>query len=194
MGRRLAANLAWIRKEGQRLKQQDFGERLEAVGHPMTASAISRVEQADRRVDVDDLVAFAIALNVTPNRLLLTPDASAEPVDLTPNITVTRERAWQWATGELPLRDQPPTYRERAGRRDLVLGELGNIEARQPHHPIEPMTFEQAMTHIKGLAAVRRAVQALEEQGLTRRQIFNGLGLVDMLLSAKSSLEDLDKE
>jgi transcriptional regulator with XRE-family HTH domain len=196
VGRRLAANLAPLRKQRD-LTQQDLGKRLKAVGHPMTASAISRIEQADRRADVDDLVAFAIALDVTPNHLLLTPDASSEPLELTREVTVTRERAWQWATGELPLDDRSLSrveYDETTGERRLILGDLSEIQARQPHHPIDPMPFGKILKHIKALAAVRRAVQALEAEGLTRRQIFNGLGMLDIMADARSNLEDLGEE
>jgi hypothetical protein len=43
---------------------------LEALGRPILPSGISKIEQSTRRVDVDDLVAFADALGTVPSALL----------------------------------------------------------------------------------------------------------------------------
>ncbi|MEV6524948.1 helix-turn-helix transcriptional regulator [Longispora sp. NPDC051575] len=85
-----------------------LGERLAGVGRPIGEAVLSKVELGGRRVDVDDLVAFAAALGVSPNRLLLPPEGSDEPVDLTSTVTVSSRTAWQWASGERPLTESPP--------------------------------------------------------------------------------------
>lgn len=188
VGQRLTENLVNLRKRN-RIKQQDLARLLDTVGRPITSSALSRVEQGERRVDVDDLVALAVALDVTPNHLLLTEDASDELVELTPAVTATRERAWQWASGDLPLRDTPP-QRDEAGR--LRLGDLAKVEARRPHEPIASMSFEQTIEHLQVLAEVRRAVRAAEAQGLTRRQVFNGINFLDDL-AGRGIVDALDE-
>jgi hypothetical protein len=49
----------------------DLSARLTEIGHPIVDSGIHKTELGDRRVDVDDLVAFAEALGVEPAVLLL---------------------------------------------------------------------------------------------------------------------------
>ena len=68
----------------------------------MAAPVLSKAEQLDRRVDVDDLVALSIALGVSPNRLLLTDKAEGQ-IELAPSLTVHASDAWEWARGKKPL-------------------------------------------------------------------------------------------
>lgn len=67
-------------------------------GRPIQASGLAKTEAGDRRVDADDLVALALALDATPNRLLLS--GVPEPVPLTPKRSLTFPEAWAWASGE----------------------------------------------------------------------------------------------
>jgi transcriptional regulator with XRE-family HTH domain len=72
----------------------------------MTRLMVSRVEQGTRRIDVDDLAAFAIALGCAPNRLLLPETADGEEViEVSDGRHVTELDAWEWALGERPLDD-----------------------------------------------------------------------------------------
>jgi len=85
----------------------------------MRPSGIAKIEAGDRRVDVDDLVSLAVALNVTPARLLV-PDVSAEDeVNVAPNYRVTARRFWDWAIGEEPI--QPREHDVRSGDPDSPL-------------------------------------------------------------------------
>ena len=194
VGQRAAANLAFFRG---RTKQQDLARRMEEIGRPMTASAISKAEKLDRRIDVDDLMALAIALDIAPNQLLLPPDASGEPVQLTPAVTVTRDRAWRWAAGEWTLFDEEPTFRTdpATGRRTRVLGELSKIEARAPHRFTGgDMDLDDVLAHLKELAEVRRAVRVLEDAGFTRQQVVQALGQLDRLAQLGDSIATLDED
>ena len=74
-GHAVRANIRRIR-ELQKMSLQDVSDRLTRLGRPIARSGLSKIESGDRRVDVDDLVAIAAALSVTPNRLLKTPDNS----------------------------------------------------------------------------------------------------------------------
>jgi 8-oxo-dGTP pyrophosphatase MutT (NUDIX family) len=80
---------------------------MQEQGRSVHATVISKIEQLDRRVDVDDLIALAIALDVTPDRLLLTgritPDIADDAVELTPAVRMPVLDAWQWAIGDVPL-------------------------------------------------------------------------------------------
>ncbi|WP_332871975.1 helix-turn-helix domain-containing protein [Streptomyces triticisoli] len=53
-----------------RLTQWQLAARCTALGRPMTNIAVSRTERGRRRCDVDDLVAIAGALGVSPSALL----------------------------------------------------------------------------------------------------------------------------
>ncbi len=110
---RVAAALRQIRQE-RGLGYAELSRRLAAIGHPILDTGLMKIEKGRRRVDVDDLMALSLALEVTPNRLLL-PDASfanpAETVTLTedgPKVRVSD--AWAWAYGERPLGAKPASF------------------------------------------------------------------------------------
>ena len=65
----MAANLRRMRRERE-LTTAALSQRLAEIGHPIAATGITKIEMGDRRVDVDDLVALAAALDTTPNQLL----------------------------------------------------------------------------------------------------------------------------
>jgi len=48
-----------------------LSDNLSDAGRPMAGNTVSTIETMARRVDVDDLVAFATALNVSPAALLM---------------------------------------------------------------------------------------------------------------------------
>lgn len=99
---RTAANLKQIRQE-RGVSYAELGRRLKALLHPILDTGIMKIEKGDRRVDVDDLVALALALGVTPNRLIL-PDVDLPGITtgyaLTPAVAGTPVALWQWAQGE----------------------------------------------------------------------------------------------
>jgi hypothetical protein len=57
--------------------QRQLADRATALGRPMTITTVSRIERRRRRCDVDDLVAIAAALGVSP--LALFAETEAEP-------------------------------------------------------------------------------------------------------------------
>jgi transcriptional regulator with XRE-family HTH domain len=69
VGDRVARNLRRLR-ERRNLTLQALSERLSELGRPILASGLSKIEQGDRRVDVDDLAALANALDTVPSQLL----------------------------------------------------------------------------------------------------------------------------
>ena len=89
--RRVRNNLRQLRDE-KHVSLRDLSKILEQQGHPILASGLSKIETGDLRADVDDLIAIALALDVVPNRLLLTKTADErEIIELTPGIE-TSER------------------------------------------------------------------------------------------------------
>jgi transcriptional regulator with XRE-family HTH domain len=76
-GHTVAAQVRRIR-ERKGLSLQALSQRLKALGRPVLPSGLSKIEQGHRRVDVDDLVALASALETSPNVLLMAPEPSAD--------------------------------------------------------------------------------------------------------------------
>jgi transcriptional regulator with XRE-family HTH domain len=103
-GAAVAANIARLRK-AQGFSLKELAQELDRVGHRLGLSALSRIENQSRGVDVDDLMAIAVVLNVSPLGLLL-------PVALRPSDMIqttglpSADRAmdvWRWAVGSAPI-------------------------------------------------------------------------------------------
>lgn len=73
VGIRAARTIEILRTE-QNLAQRELAGRVTALGHPMSNTMLSRIERAQRRCDVDDLVLIAEALRVSPLVLLQGPN------------------------------------------------------------------------------------------------------------------------
>ncbi|WP_237304912.1 site-specific integrase [Streptomyces qaidamensis] len=97
------------------LTTEQLAERVTAQGRPMRANTITKIEKMQRRVDVDDLVALAVALEARPDALLLPPTIAEDELQLTDGTVVTAYLAWRWMNGG-GSPDRPP----RGGRRHRV--------------------------------------------------------------------------
>jgi Helix-turn-helix len=69
----------------------------------MAHNTVSEIERGARRVDVDDLMALAAALNVSPATLLM-PDTTREEWETAVDATglpegATAQQLWEWLTG-----------------------------------------------------------------------------------------------
>ncbi len=107
---RVAANVrAWRVRRG--MSTYDISRELRALGRPLAANGVLRIEQNDRRVDVDDLLALAVVLGVNVNMLLWpssvilpSPDGDVEPFELVNDRTVsTPADVRSWVDGVEPL-------------------------------------------------------------------------------------------
>lgn len=132
------------------LSKAELGRRLAELGRPMSKDVLLKIEQGKRRLDPDDLIALALALGVTPNRLLLPSTLVEEDVALTPAVTVPLSQAWAWATGDQPLDvEEPdvvaehPTAFRRANRPHDMIGAYSAIaEEKRAGHPHPHMDSE----------------------------------------------------
>jgi transcriptional regulator with XRE-family HTH domain len=75
LGRNLIDNVQLLCKE-RRLSMRRLAAELDAIGRPIPALGLARVQRAERRVDVDELAALAAVLGVTPDALLAPPGAA----------------------------------------------------------------------------------------------------------------------
>lgn len=88
-------------REGQRLTYVELSDRLKQTGNPIPLIGLRRLEQGERRVDVNDLVALAYVLGVSVVDLLVPSDKTGNtPYDVTPEIRVTVKRARDWISGQ----------------------------------------------------------------------------------------------
>lgn len=101
-GSRLAENVKAFR-ERLPLTTEQLAERVSGLGRPMRANTITKIEKGQRRVDIDDAVALAVALEVNLTTLVL-PYRTTGSAQLTETTTVDAGDAWDWADGRRPLR------------------------------------------------------------------------------------------
>ncbi len=107
---RVAENVrAWRVKRG--MSTYDVARELGKIGWPIAPTGVLRIEQCERRVDVDDLLALAVVLGVNVNMLLwpspvLVPSmpAECEPFSLvTDQVVSTPADVRDWIDGAKPL-------------------------------------------------------------------------------------------
>ena len=79
-GRNVIANVERLR-EARHLSLRGLSGRLGDLGHPMLPSAVHALVQGKRKVNADDLVALAAALEVSPGTLLAPPSAEEIPAE-----------------------------------------------------------------------------------------------------------------
>ncbi len=189
---RVAANVRTLRNE-RGLDLADVSETMTALGRPLSLNGVSKVERGKRGVDVDDLLAMALALDVSPNRLLLTPGAGDDQVALTTEVNISERLAWEWATGERPL-DVPQVPFVHAGRKfpipanrpDLQLGasrmRAGTFrDVNRPHTEGGDWTMEQVREAEAELTAVARAAKTAHEAGVPWSTIHSYLDVTSAL-------------
>lgn len=133
-GETVRANLERLRKL-RHLSYKELSDLLAAGGRKIPTLGLSRIEKGERRVDADDLVALAVALDVNPSALLLPHDA-AEDVEITGRGTVSGEDAWAWADGLQPLDlpDDPDKRAQYAVAFDLAARPRGTDRLRWERH------------------------------------------------------------
>ncbi|WP_433608717.1 helix-turn-helix domain-containing protein [Prescottella agglutinans] len=103
-GQNVASNLRRLREDAN-LTYAELGRRLEAVGRPIPTLGLRKIESFERRVDADDLVALALALDISPVTLLMPISDGWElgKVDLTSEVSTAPQRVWEWLVADYPL-------------------------------------------------------------------------------------------
>jgi transcriptional regulator with XRE-family HTH domain len=111
----VSANVKRLRTE-QNLGLRGLAKELGEAGRPLGHSAVDQIEKGTRRVDVDDLVALAAALGVSPITLLLpgrpdpgnpaefvaVADDPAKPLAVA-GVDISAGRLWLWLKSDEPL-------------------------------------------------------------------------------------------
>lgn len=167
---RVAANVRQLRQErGDDLA--DVSERLTRLGRPIGVSALSKLETGKRRVDADDLMALAIVLDVTPNRLLLMDGASTDDsVELVPDFGALDARsAWQWASGEHLVAHGFSDYADDAGLDDTSKRMARYYRENRPHDQPDMTILSDMVPHVVELRQLADMLDKLEQDGVTRK-------------------------
>jgi transcriptional regulator with XRE-family HTH domain len=74
---------------------------MKEAGRSISPSALSKIENGDRRVDVDDLTALAYALGITPYELLSPPGDGSAPTGVPDSYVPEELTAWMRGTTAL---------------------------------------------------------------------------------------------
>src|SRR5271166_1492627 len=95
------------RREHLRLGYTEVSKLLRDLGHTIAPLSLRRMEEGARRVDVGDLVAISIAMQISPLALLLPIEGSriVEKGD-----QLEADRIWAWARGQQPLAGDPIAF------------------------------------------------------------------------------------
>jgi hypothetical protein len=167
-GRRVSERLKAVRG-GMSLR--DLADELAKIGHPISADGLSKIETGKRRVDVDDLVALAIALDVSPARLLLPAGKPDDEVTLTKKVTAKWESAWAWAQGERALPEGNGRWLSDVPLNPAWEAEVNERAARwrsenAPHRRGDdaPLSAEDFVAHQDDFGEIRKAVREAAER------------------------------
>jgi transcriptional regulator with XRE-family HTH domain len=95
-GETLIKNLKRVRGE---MTYAELARRLEALGRPIPPLGLRRMEAGERRVDVDDLMALAMVLHVSPLTLLL-PQGQESDTSVFGDKPIRNDHLWRWAIGD----------------------------------------------------------------------------------------------
>lgn len=100
-GRHVAERLAHYRN-ARNLSYQALSQRLDELEWSIPELGLRRIEARARRVTVDDVLAIAAALDVSPLQLLL-PDRDSEGRSTGVPADVNAAEVWAWAEGATTL-------------------------------------------------------------------------------------------
>ena len=102
IGENVASTVRHFR-EARRLAYAELSRQLSQLGREIPPLGLRRLEAGERKVDVDDLFALAVALEVSPLVLLLPVEATS----LVPQgVEYDAESVWQWASGSKALTEE----------------------------------------------------------------------------------------
>lgn len=183
IGDLVSANVRRTR-ERRGLSVRQLSARLDELGYKLLPSGVTNVEARDpakrRRVDVEDLVALALALKTTPAALLAGVEDYGQPVALTPERSVKPLVLEQWVAGA----GYPAPYVERGDDRLVLDGSPLDVQRR---HALDERGHP-GRTAVQQLGAkVDQAVEILRD-GVDMGATYVGTRPEDLRASVVSSI------
>jgi len=107
-------NIRKIRDDIRHMAVTELSAKMSELGRSIPPLGIHRIESGERRVDVDDLMAFAVALKVSPVSLLMPASSEADGgVEVTGRDgSYSAEQIWEWlcatTLGYFPVEYESP--------------------------------------------------------------------------------------
>lgn len=142
-GRIVAENVKRVR-EGRSLNYADLSRRMADLGRSISPLAVRRIEDGSRRVDVDDLMALAMALGVPPNSLLL-PHADPAPAAAGTGVgAASFQEVWAWADGTAGPIGHEDNRLSREISRPVFQREAGGASTKEMLQRIQELAAELA--------------------------------------------------
>lgn len=184
-GKQVAANIKRLRGA---MQYKELAEKLASIGHPLTPVAIRDAESGKRKVDVDDLMAFAMVFEVSPLTLLL-PNSGSR--DTTTQLTGYSHKigcniAWLWACGDEPIevphdparkdgnRSTIAAYRQRA--KPTVDEREGMAAGLDWSGPFSEETMKRFLGILQEKRGMYAAVQYIQSLPANEKRMFDASG------------------
>ena len=151
--------------------QQQLADALADVGVKLDATAITRLERGTRGVTLDDVIAIAAVLGVSPLHLFVPLGNGDSTLDIAPGLTAGAADVRAWIRGQLPLRvgDDDSLFYLQAPDRDwdvIALAAGSRFESREDFEATRAK-WERAM--LRRLAA-ESAGSATETLSVVKRE------------------------
>lgn len=153
----LGATGETVRANVKRLREQhhfgyaELSRRVKATGRTIPELGLRRIEEGRRRVDADDLMALAAALDVSPATLLMPlTDTADETIDTAVG-PMTARQCWQWLSGSGPLSETPQDvfgFFWRAVPNWLLGNEIQLVESGLPPHRTHSVRRREQTTEV----------------------------------------------
>lgn len=129
---RIAAQAVKYQRERLGLSYAQLSRKLTLIGRDIPTLGLRRIESAQRRVDVDDLIALAMVFEVSPITLLMPPEAdSGTSVVMSGTcVAIPVKQFWNWLNASYPLTGSVMAFYSAAlpqWERDEVEQRLGNV-------------------------------------------------------------------
>ncbi|MEV5691129.1 helix-turn-helix domain-containing protein [Micromonospora globbae] len=97
----LAEQVREWRRRRDNMSAQGLANRIAEMGGTLSRVAISKIENGDRGVSVDEWLQLAHALAVPPPLLFLDLESGTD-VEVAPGVVLHPWLVWEWATGQHP--------------------------------------------------------------------------------------------
>ncbi|ETT25285.1 hypothetical protein RR21198_4025 [Rhodococcus rhodochrous ATCC 21198] len=132
VGTTVASNIERFRK-AQGLSYVEVSRRMKQLGRPIAALGLTRIRDLQRRVDVDDLVALAQALGVSPADLLRPASESSHEHPKLVSLADDVQQTLKWLNAPESDRGEPPPFPPNAHIGPLRL----SLRVREGGPPVE---------------------------------------------------------
>ncbi len=139
------------------MQYKELSQRLTGLGRPIAPLGLRKIEECERKVDVDDLTAFAAVFNVSPLQLLMPTNGYAiDRSEITGYPTpLPNSYIWSWALGERPLNEKDNSIMA------LLLQRIDALESRDI--PPDVQAWSKLATTGGQYDASRPATEVLQE-------------------------------